>query len=72
MLVHLATTEEIVRVEIDDKFRPTTNPNLPMTCYNVNLLDNLWKTCENITNEQLCGQLKAIYSADREMIMFDW
>ncbi len=72
MKVYLATTTDLIDVEIDDDFLPAFESDLQMSSQNIHLLTKLWDTCEALVREESCGILRAIYSAAGSIAMFDW
>ena len=73
MRVYLATTTDLIEVEIDEDFLPAFANDLQMTSQNINLLMKLWNVCESLVDiESNDGRLRAIYSDAGNIVMFDW
>ena len=72
MRVYLASTTDLIEVNIDDDFAPALDSDLQMTSQNIHLLTKLWDVCEAHIATEANGQLRAIYSDKGSIVMFDW
>lgn len=72
MRVYLATTTDLIEVNIDDDFAPAFASDLQMTSQNIRLLTKLWDTCETTVATEANGRLRAIYSDRGNIVMSDW
>lgn len=72
MRVYLATTTDLIEVDIDEDFLPVFESDLQMTSQNIHLLTKLWDICEATIENEANGQLRAIYSDRGSIVMFDW
>lgn len=72
MRVYLATTTDLIEVEVDNDFAPAFASDLQMTSQNIHLLTKLWDICEATIDTEANGRLRAIYSGKGSIVMFDW
>lgn len=73
MRVYLATTTDLLEVDVDDDFEPVFASDLQMTSQNIHLLTRLWDVCKAFVDvESDNGLLRAIYSDRGSIVMFDW